>query len=255
MSNQKHLLLLGSTGGSGICTLEQALERGYKVTVCDRKTEKLPARLTQNENLTVHKSTLPNAPSVLDPLMEQFDAIISLLGPNNTKGSGDELEDFYKWLIPRLLKIPKAQRPYVLVVGTQTISDPKDAFSVITWIHVQIIGFVAKGAKHMILGIERQWRPYIHGDKAKGSGENQIDCAIFRLNMVKDGTQRDGAKAGYVGRDGHKPQLERSQLAKWLLDEIEERKWVGKMPAIWGENVGLATSVVGQFTQTRQAQL
>jgi hypothetical protein len=84
-------------------------------------------------------------------------------------------------------------------------------------------------------------------------GEKQFDCNIFRLNMVKDGVQRDGAKAGYVGKRGNKPQLERSQLAKWLLDEAVEKKWVRKMPAIWGENVGLATSVVGQFTQTKKA--
>jgi hypothetical protein len=200
----------------------------------------------------VFKSTLPEAPATLDPIIEQFDTIISLLGPNNTKGSGDELENFYKWLIPRLHKIPRGQRPYVQVVGTQTITDPQDAFQLITWIHVQIIGIVAKGAKHMILGIERSWKPYCIGEFA-ADGEKQLDCTIFRLNMVKDGVQREGAKAGYVGKGGHKPQLERSQLAKWLLDESEEKKWVRKLPAIWGENVGLATSVMGQFTQTTKA--
>jgi hypothetical protein len=59
-------------------------------------------------------------------------------------------------MIPRLLKIPRAKRPYVLVVGTQTMSDPHDAFSFITTIHVFIIGVLAKEAKHMIKGIERQ---------------------------------------------------------------------------------------------------
>ena len=49
----KRLLITGSTGGSGICTVEQALERGYLVTVCGRKTEKLPANLVENKNLTV----------------------------------------------------------------------------------------------------------------------------------------------------------------------------------------------------------
>ncbi|KAF2493107.1 hypothetical protein BU16DRAFT_71536 [Lophium mytilinum] len=252
MASQKNILVLGSTGGSGLQTVEQALERGWKVTVADRKTEKLPAKLTENPNLTVFKSTLPEAPGHLDPLIDQFDAIISLLGPNNTKGSGDELEDFYKWLITRLHKIPRAQRPYVLVVGTQTIQDPQDAFQLITWVHVQIIGFVAKGAKHMILGIERQWKPYCIGELAK-DGEQQLDVCLFRLNMVKDGEQREGAHAGYVGKGGHKPQLERSQLAKWLLDESEQKKWVRTLPAIWGDNVGLAMSVVGQFTQTRKA--
>jgi NAD(P)-dependent dehydrogenase (short-subunit alcohol dehydrogenase family) len=53
MATQKNILVLGSTGGSGLQTVEQALERGWKVTVCDRKIEKLPTKLTANANLTV----------------------------------------------------------------------------------------------------------------------------------------------------------------------------------------------------------
>jgi hypothetical protein len=203
--------------------------------------------------MQVYKSDLPSAPATLDPLLPEFHAIISLLGPNNVKGSGDELENFYKWMIPRLLKIPRAQRPYVLVVGTQTISDPHDAFSFITSIHVFIIGVVAKGAKHMIKGIERQWTPFIDGIGKKKEGEEALDCVLFRLNMVKDGINREGGQAGYVGRGAFKPQLERPQLANWLLDEVEQRQWVGKMPAVWGEGVGLASSIANQLVHQDRA--
>jgi hypothetical protein len=70
---------------------------------------------------------------------------------------------------------------------------------------------------------------------------------LFRLNMVKDGTNREGGQAVYVGRGAFKPQLERPQLANWLLDEAEQRQWVGKMPAVCGEGVGLATSIANQL--------
>jgi len=82
-------------------------------------------------------------------------------------------------MIPRLLKIPRAQRPYVLVVGTQTISDPHDTFSFITSIHVFIIGDLAKGAKHMIKGIERQWAPFVDGIGKKKEGEEALE--VFRI--------------------------------------------------------------------------
>jgi len=252
----KNILILGSTGPSGLCTVEQALEREYHITVCDRKTEKLPQKFLENKNLTVYKATLPEAPAVLEPIIEKFDAIISLLGPNSLKGSGDELEDFYKWMIPRLLKIPQANRPYVMVVGTQTITDPKDVFSLITSIHVFIIGMIAKGAKHMIQGIGRQWTPFIDGQGGeKKVGEERLDCVLFRLNMVKDGVNREGAQAGYVGAGAFKPQLERPQLAKWLLDELEQQNWNRKAPAVWGEGVGLVSSITEQVRLTSKSQL
>jgi nucleoside-diphosphate-sugar epimerase len=50
---RKNVLILGSTGPSGHRIVEEALERGYHVTVYDRKTDKLPEALRMNENLTV----------------------------------------------------------------------------------------------------------------------------------------------------------------------------------------------------------
>jgi len=227
MSRQKNLLILGSTGGSGITTVEQALERGYHVTVYDRKPEKLPETSRQNKNLTIHKGLLPDAPKTLDPLIANFGAIISILGPNNMAGSGDELPNFYTWLLQKIRTLPEAERPYLLVMGTQSIADPQDTFQLFTSVHVFLIGVIAPGARYETNGIKRLFPP-------KGVNDD-LDWCMYRLNVLNDGKGREGAKAGYVGCEGFKADMDREQLGKWLLDEVEQKKWVRKMPALWGE--------------------
>lgn len=227
MSQKKNLLILGSTGGTGIRTVEQALERGYRVTVYDRKTEKLPESLRSNKNLTIHKGLLPDAPHVLDASIQDFSAIISILGPNTMNGSGDELPNFYTWLLQKIRTLPRSERPYLLVMGTQSIPDPQDTFQLFTSVHVFLIGQIGRGARYETNGIKKLFPP-------KGVNDD-LDWCMYRLNVLNNGEAREGAKAGYVGSPGFKADIDREQLAKWLLDEVEQKKWVRKMPAIWGE--------------------
>lgn len=46
---------------------------------------------------------------------------------------------------------------------------------------------------------------------------------MYRLNLLMNGKQREGAQAGYVGSEGFKAQMYRAQLAKWLLDKLEQK--------------------------------
>jgi len=227
MSRQKKLLILGSTGGTGIRTVEQALERGYHVTVYVRKPEKLPEAFRDNKNLTIHKGVLPDLPKALDAHISDFGAIVSILGPNTMQGSGDELPNFYAWLLKKIRTIPAAERPYLLVMGTQSISASEDAFQLFTSVHVFFIGLIAPGARYETDGIKKLFPP-------KGANDD-LDWCMYRLNVLNNGSSREGAKAGYVGSPGFKADIDRAQLAKWLLDEVEQKKWVRKMPAIWGE--------------------
>jgi len=227
MSNSKNLLILGSTGGSGITTLEQALERGYNVTVYDRKPEKLPEALRNHKNLTLHKGVLPDAPATLDPLIGTFGAIISILGPNTMAGSGDELPDFYAWLLKKIRSLPKDARPYLLLMGTQSIIAEEDEFQLFTSVHIFIIGVIAPGARYETNGIKKLF--------PKSGANDDLDWCMYRLNVLNNGKSREGAKAGYVGCPGFKADMDREQLGKWLLDEAEQKAWVRKMPALWGE--------------------
>jgi hypothetical protein len=55
-------------------------------------------------------------------------------------------------------------------------------------------------------------------------GDELLEWCMYRLNLLMNGKQREGARAGYVGSEGSKVQMHRAQLAKWLLDELEQKK-------------------------------
>ena len=112
-------------------------------------------------------------------------------------------------------------------MGTQSITASGDTFQLFTSVHVFLIGLIAPGARYEIDGIKRLFPP-------KGANDD-LDWCMYRLNVLRNGPSRDGAMAGYVGCLGFKADMDRGQLAKWLLDEVEQKKWVRKMPALWGE--------------------
>lgn len=55
-------------------------------------------------------------------------------------------------------------------------------------------------------------------------GDEPLEWCMYRLDLLRDGKQREGARAGSVGSEGFKAQMHRAQLAKWLLDELEQKK-------------------------------
>jgi putative NADH-flavin reductase len=71
------LLVLGATGGIGRAMIDQAIERGHKVTAFVRSPEKLgPSR----EGLTVRKGD-PRSVEGLRAALPDHDAVLSALGP------------------------------------------------------------------------------------------------------------------------------------------------------------------------------
>jgi len=54
-------------------------------------------------------------------------------------------------------------------------------------------------------------------------GDEPLGWCMYRLNLLMNGKQREGARAGYVGSEGFKAQMHRAQLAKWLLDKLEQK--------------------------------
>lgn len=57
------------------------------------------------------------------------------------------------------------------------------------------------------------------------------DLHVFRLPLLTNGEVKP-VQAGYVGSGKDKLILSRSSMCIWVLNEIEEKKWVGKAPAI-----------------------
>jgi putative NADH-flavin reductase len=76
-SQLKRLLVLGSTGGTGKALVDQALERGYRVTALARSPQKINAK---RSGLTVVPGD-PRDEGALAAVMSGHDAVLSALGP------------------------------------------------------------------------------------------------------------------------------------------------------------------------------
>lgn len=57
------------------------------------------------------------------------------------------------------------------------------------------------------------------------------DLNACRLPLLTNGEVKP-VQAGYVGSGKDKMILSRSSMCVWVLNEIEEKKWVGRAPAL-----------------------
>jgi len=248
MNSSKNILILGASGKSGLCTIERALKAGHKVFAYLRNDTTLSEETKSNSNLSILKYGLPEAPTVLTPLIPQLDAIISLLGPANSKHYGLDISNFYQWLFPYLRSLPASQRPYLLGMGTQSIHDPQDKWSIFNIVHVVLIRIMAPGARVEIMNIKKSFLDDLEIRGGDGAEYVPLEWTLFRLNLLNDGEQENEACAGYVRQEGWGANLTRKQLADWLVTQVEtprtDRQWVRKLPALWGRDGGFSIPTV-----------
>ncbi|MEO6869675.1 MAG: SDR family oxidoreductase [Ginsengibacter sp.] len=77
----KQIIIFGATGGTGKLLAEQALQKGFGVTVIVRNTKLF---YLQHQNLQIIKGDVFNA-STFEKCMQGKDAVISCLGVGNSK--------------------------------------------------------------------------------------------------------------------------------------------------------------------------
>jgi putative NADH-flavin reductase len=76
--NYRHLLILGGAGRVGLSLVEQALERGYRVTAVIRNPDQVS--LPVNQNLTIIKGDISDSSVVSKAINSGVDAVLSTLG-------------------------------------------------------------------------------------------------------------------------------------------------------------------------------
>lgn len=65
------------------------------------------------------------------------------------------------------------------------------------------------------------------------SGQDSLEWTVFRVPMLNNGEEGLKVAAGDIGPgyEGTKA-LSRASMARWLLEELEERKFIHEMPAL-----------------------
>lgn len=158
----------------------------------------------------------------LSKAIEGQDVIVSLLGPAGTV-SGTPYTDAYRLIFP-LMKRWGVKR--ILAMGTASISDPEDGFSILAFLGVVLVRILANSAYKDIVSVGNTFDTE--------ATKNELDWTIFRLGFLSDGAPQT-CKAGYVAKNGWALKNQRADIASWLIEEVEkdDSEWIRKRPALW----------------------
>ena len=205
------IVVFGASRGVGCQVVKQALEAGHGVTAFVRSPEKFEI---QHENLTVFEGDALDAQAVEKAIAGQT-AVVSALGPTRPP-------------IPHMMEISAKNivagmarhgvRRLVSTTGAgvrQPEDQPKfaDLF----------IGFLLNLlAKSVVLD---------SAENVKVIQASDLDWTIVRYPRLMDGAHTRKYKVGYVSKDSS-TQLSRADGADFVLKELEEQKWLRKLPLV-----------------------
>ncbi|KAH7388821.1 hypothetical protein BKA66DRAFT_569133 [Pyrenochaeta sp. MPI-SDFR-AT-0127] len=216
--SKQHILLLGSTGPTGLLFAEAALKEGYQLTLFVRNPSKLPARITNNSSVTTIQGELSQKDRLEQAARSGATVLVSFLGPASGH-KGTPISDGYKLLFPLLIqnKFTRA-----LVLATPSWHAPEDTVTLKWKLVAGSIWLMANSAYTDIVAI---------GNYVASIPLDKISWTVFRVPILSNAEAANVVNAGYLGEAGMK--LSRASMAKWVLGELEAAKWIGKGPTLW----------------------
>lgn len=216
-----HVLILGATGAAGLLLIQEALIALHTVVVYARAPEKIPEEIKYDPRVTVHKGQLDDR-EALSSAMKGVDAVLSALGPSVSRGplypKGTPLARAYS-LIIELMKSHRVRR--LLALGTPSITDPNDKFSLRMSIIVNGVATLARTAYQDVVAI---------GETIRGQG-NDLDWTIARVPLLSGANDKKFV-VGYVGDGKTGVWLTRAGFALFVVQELKNNEWVKKAPLI-----------------------
>ncbi|KAF1815602.1 NAD(P)-binding protein [Eremomyces bilateralis CBS 781.70] len=222
------VLVLGATGPAGIVLLRELLHRKHATIAYVRTPSKIPQDLEDDPLLEVVQGTMEDTASLSAVIATAY-IIVSFLGPNDMR-SPMPYPGYYSLMFP-LMREHGVKR--ILAMCTPSVAESNDNFNLLVNIFIRrIFKLLAPGAYQCMQNVARVFR-----DEAQG-----LDWTLFRITAIPGESDADSWKrdrehstyVGYVGDKDWKYWTNRSGLARWLVDTVEQGqgKWVGKLPAV-----------------------
>ena len=213
---RRHILVLGGTSPAGIAFCLAALRDSHTLTLYVRNASKLPCEISINANIIVGQVDTSYA---LETAISQANTCVSFLGPNlwNLKRGHTSITDGYRTILPLLRKHNYTR---ALFISTPSYRAPQDAFSILYSLVVWSVYLFFSTAYKEING----YTPLI-----TELSTDELAWTVFRVPVLRNGEAKP-VTAGFVGDVGLS--IERKALAEWVLQEMEEGKWVGECPAL-----------------------
>ncbi len=204
--------LFGATGKTGPYLIDEALKRGFEVTVFARASTPF-----EDDRVRVVRGDLLDS-AVLREAVRGADAVLSALGPSKTPH-------------PKDLPITRATQAVIcamsqenvtrlIAISTGTAIDPGDGSDWKAWLPAAAIKRLVPGVYLDIVGL---------ADAIRSSG---LDWTMVRAAFLKNRPAPKSLNVGLYGRVRHSLTVSREDMAKFMFDQIKSREFVGKAPAV-----------------------
>ena len=200
------LLLLGATGKLGEQVMLQSLDRGHHVTVLVRSPKKIAH---QHARLTILQGDALDSSGVASALSGQ-DAVISSLGLGNGLKSNNFIEKSTAVLLPAM----QAQGIKLLIFVS--------AFGVGK--SVEQANFLQRMFFKLLLAD-------MYADKVNGDNmieQSNLDWTIVKPVKLTNGKPTHKQTAAEKLPMRGLPSISRSDVAEWMLTELEHPAWIRK---------------------------
>ncbi|KIW09821.1 hypothetical protein PV08_11922 [Exophiala spinifera] len=224
------VLVFGATGPAGICVLRELLSRNIPALAFCRNPGKIPKDLSDHALLEILKGDMTNRED-FSRAISKSRAIISLLGPSADRQPRNTFADYYRTIVSSM-KEHGVHR--FLVLGTTAIYRHDDRTSIVRSLMKALIQLVVNHAYQNVMAIQEYF------DSVQ---DPSIEWTVYRLGWLtgtsdpaawSEDRKKGEAYAGPVGGPGFTSGVNRSILAKWLVDTSLDpsAKWKQQMPAV-----------------------
>lgn len=208
-----NITIFGGTGKTGLLLIEKALKNGHTVTVFARTPSKISI---QHNNLKIVKGELEEYGKI-EEAIKNADAVLSVLGPTQ-KTKGLAIANGIKNIVDAMKKNDVKR---LIATATPAFKDSNDKFQIGFAFGIFMVKMLIKDSYNNIVLTGK----YI--------AESGLDWTIVRLPMLSDKPANGKINAGYTGYGAISLfSLSRADLADFLLQLVDNKKWLHKSPVI-----------------------
>ena len=198
------LTIFGGTGTAGRQLIEQALAEGNEAVAFVRNPSKLS---TRHVHLTIIQGELHDQANI-ERAIRGADAVISLLGPR--PGENSEIKPLTQGTQNIVMVMKKLGVHRLIVVSTPSASAPNDMPDLRFKMLVSMIKTIMRAAYAEIVNVAQ----------------------IVRVSILNNNPKSSKVRVGYLGKGEVGVRLSRADMAGFILDELKNKKYVRRMPAI-----------------------
>jgi hypothetical protein len=211
-----HLAILGATGRTGVPLVRAALDRGHRLTCLVRDPAKAGRLLpVDDDRLSVHRGDATDA-AAIDGAVVEAEAVIDVTGP--VRGGPKRLrEAVVTHLRPAMER--HAVRRLVLLTGAGVRMDGDTP------------GIADRGIRGVMSLLQAD---ILEDGQAAVSSivASPLEWTVVRVPRLTDGDARGTVRTADRVGGGTGATLGRADLARFLLDEVEQGTWMRRAPVV-----------------------